>query len=250
MARMRRKKSDDATYHIMCRSISEVDLFKDDDDKDRYMNLIKKYQKLYSFRVYGCCLMTNHAHMIIFANGADIPKIMHSLKFCYAQYFNNRHKRHGHLFQDRFKSKIVNHEDYIYLLSAHIHNNPMAISDYTTCPEKFEYSSLAAYVGLKEDIYGILDVDFILSMLGKSKEESIENYIKFVYRCDEKEFKSKEIEFENEKIEYRSGRSLLVREYKEKDVIEFVCNKMKINKVMFYAKGRREVVKALRPAVV
>lgn len=65
------------------------------------------YQENYGFKVYGFCLMDNHAHFIIDVNGADISNIMHSINFKYAQVYNRKHKRHGHLFQDRFKSKIV-----------------------------------------------------------------------------------------------------------------------------------------------
>ncbi|EYE87421.1 hypothetical protein Q428_13335, partial [Fervidicella metallireducens AeB] len=107
MPRLARQKKEDAIFHVMARSISEVDLFKDDEDKLNYLALVKKYQKTYEFRVYGYCLMDNHLHLIIDANGADISRIMHSINFSYAQYFNHRHKRHGHLFQDRFKSKMV-----------------------------------------------------------------------------------------------------------------------------------------------
>ena len=80
MPRKAREKTKDAIFHIMARSISEVDLFKDKDDKLKYISLVKKYQKLYKFRVYGYCLMDNHVHMIIDANGADISEIMHSIK--------------------------------------------------------------------------------------------------------------------------------------------------------------------------
>ncbi|WDC83583.1 transposase [Caloramator sp. mosi_1] len=57
--------------------------------------------------------MDNHAHFIIDANGADISKIMHFINYKYAMWFNKRYSRHGHLFQDRFKSKIVKDERYL-----------------------------------------------------------------------------------------------------------------------------------------
>ena len=118
----------------MCRSISEINLFKDDSDKRKYMALIKKYQRLFKFKVYGYCLMNNHVHLIIDANGSDISKVMHGINFSYAQYFNKRHKRHGHLFQDRFKSKIINNKRYLFAVSAYVHNNPTNIPEYNNCP--------------------------------------------------------------------------------------------------------------------
>ncbi|MDF2672411.1 MAG: hypothetical protein K0R09_676, partial [Clostridiales bacterium] len=53
MPRKAREKTHDSIYHIMARSISEVDLFKGKDDKKKYLSLVKKYQKLYKFKVYG-----------------------------------------------------------------------------------------------------------------------------------------------------------------------------------------------------
>jgi REP element-mobilizing transposase RayT len=104
----------------MVRSISDVPLFRDDNDKDKYLLFIQKYQKKLGFKVYAYCLMTTHGHLIIDANGADISKVMHGINQCYAQYFNFRHKRHGHVFQDRFKSKVVDSEEYLFTLSAYI----------------------------------------------------------------------------------------------------------------------------------
>ena len=77
MPRMARVKTDDSIFHIMCKSISEVNLFKDDDDKKKYLSLIKKYKVLYNFKLYGYCLMNNHSHLMIDANGSDISIVMH-----------------------------------------------------------------------------------------------------------------------------------------------------------------------------
>lgn len=76
MPRMARLKGCDCSYHIMVRSISEVPLFKENSDKDRYLKTLKKYQDVFKFKLYGYCLMNNNAHFIIYANGADISKIM------------------------------------------------------------------------------------------------------------------------------------------------------------------------------
>ncbi|WP_243108607.1 transposase [Clostridium rectalis] len=94
--------------------------------------------------------MNNHAHFIIDSNGADISRIMHSLDFRYAINYNNKYHRHGHLFQDRFKSKIINNENYLIKASAYIHRNPVDIKKYANSPEKYNYSSLGVYLGIKK----------------------------------------------------------------------------------------------------
>lgn len=243
MPRTARIKTTYSIFHIMCRSISEVDLFKNDKNKLKYMHLIKKYQKIYKFKVYAYCLMDNHLHLIIDSNGADISKIMHSINFCYAMYFNNVNDRHGHLFQDRFKSKIVNNDDYLFKLSAYIHNNPISIKGYENCIERYKFSSLSVYLGLNSDPFNVLDHDYIMSMFGEDIQNSRNNYSKFVYKCDDKKFKE-EVEFLNDKTEYRSGRRILVRNYKEKDMINFVSKKMNIKEIQLHTKNNRKVIKA------
>ena len=107
MPRMARVKIVDGKYHVMVRSLKELDLFKEDDDKIKYLSLLKKYQLKFGFQIYAYCLMNNHGHLIIDTCGADISKIMHGINFSYACYFNRKYTRYGPVFQDRFKSKIL-----------------------------------------------------------------------------------------------------------------------------------------------
>ena len=93
MPRKPRVKTDDSIFHIMCKSISEVTLFRDNEDKNKYLFLIKKYKTLYNFKIYGYCLMDTHSHLMIDANGSDISKVMHGINFSYAMYFNRKYKK-------------------------------------------------------------------------------------------------------------------------------------------------------------
>lgn len=243
MPRKAREKTYDAIFHVMARSISETNLFKNRDDKKKYLELVKKYQMMYQFRVYGYCLMNTHVHMIIDANGADISSIMHSINFAYAMYFNFVHKRHGHLFQDRFKSKMVQDENYLMALSAYIHNNPTDIKKYKECPEKYEFSSLSVYLGLRSDPYELVEDGFVLGMFGNNPNTARENYIKLVYMCNDEKLID-EIEFKDEPTEYRSGRKILVRDVDPEDIINFIASKMGISKVKLYSKNSKHVQNA------
>lgn len=243
MPRKAREKTEEAIFHIMARSISEVDLFKDRDDKIKYLALVKKYQKLYKFKVYGYCLMDNHVHMIIDANGADISKVMHSINFSYALYFNIIHKRHGHLFQDRFRSEMVEDDNYLLALSAYVHNNPTVIKAYEDCPEKYEFSSLAVYLGLKQDPYELIEDDFIMGMFGPNSKIARKNYVKLVYMCTDEET-LKHIEFKDEVTEYRSERRILIRKMKAEDIIQFIISRMDISKRKLHSKHSKGVVEA------
>lgn len=225
----------------MSRSISEVDLFKSDEDKKKYMLIVKEYQKLYNFKVNAYCLMDNHLHLMIDVNGADISRIMHGINFKYAQYFNMKYKRHGHLFQDRFKSKIVKNERYLFALSVYIHNNPKDIEGYENSPEKYYFSSLAVYLGLKKDPFQLVDEKYILSLMGDNLKDARKKYQYLTLQSSDI-IKNGEGEFEGEGTEYRSGRKILVRNFKIEDVIEFIANKMEVDAIKIHIKNCRETV--------
>lgn len=224
MPRCARKKGIECTYHIMVKSISEVLLFKHYTDKDRYLATVKKYQNIFKFKVYAYCLMDTHAHFIIYANGADISKIMHGINQSYAQYFNRKYGRHGHLFQDRFKSIIVDKDEYIITLSGYVHNNPLSISKYKNCVERYPYSSLGIYLGLRRDPLDMVDFRFILEMYSKDIISARKKYMDIARKCVEEEYIGN-MEFQNEICQYRSEKSMLVRNYNVDDIVEFVSQR-------------------------
>ncbi len=249
MARRARLKADDAIYHIMCKSISEVDLFKDDDDKKKYLSLIKKYKELYKFKLYGYCLMDNHSHLLIDANGADISKVMHGINFSYVMYFNRKYKREGSLLKDRFKSKIIENERYLKTVSLYVHNNPTDIAGYNNCPEKYSFSSLGIFIGKRRDSFGLVDYGFVMSLFGNTLKSARKNYYNLIFRCNEEKLKE-EIEFQDEKTEYESGRTILVRNFKPDDILEFIALKLDILKLQLYMKYSRKLVHAKALTVV
>ncbi|WP_053955317.1 transposase [Inediibacterium massiliense] len=241
MPRVARVKSEEGIYHIMFRSISEVNLFLDDLDKIKYFKLIYKYQKKFQFKVYAYCLMDSHGHMIIDCNGADISKIMHSINFCYAQYFNRKYNRHGHLFQDRFKSKIIKDEKYFIVLSAYIHNNPKDLSNYKDRIEEYGFCSLNDYIkGTNQ--FEILDTSFLSEILNLDRMKNKKAYIEFVKKCESKD-DIIDVEFEKVENVYKSERRIIPRDYTGEQVIEMVAKYFKMEKNRVHVKYKRQYVK-------
>jgi putative transposase len=255
MSRTFRFKSVDALYHIICKSISELGLFRDSEDKTKYLMLIKKYKLIYNFKLYGYCLMDTHSHLIIDANGSDISKVMHGINFSYAMYYNKKYERKGHLFGDRFKSKIVGNDRYLKTLSLYVHNNPKDIGEYKDCPEKYAFSSLAIFLGKRQDNFNIVDYGYVMGIFGNNLEKARKNHYNLLSRCNEEKLKE-ELEFESEmefkdiKTEYRSGRTLLVRNFKYEDIIDFIASRMNISKTHLNMKYSRKLVQAKALAVV
>jgi putative transposase len=242
MPRCARIKSFDSIYHVMCRSISEVDLFRENKDKEHYLNLLKGYQEVFGFKVYAFCVMDNHSHFIIDVNGADISKIFHGLNQRYALYYNRKYKRHGHLFQDRFKSVIVDNDQYLITLSGYIHANPLSIEGYNNCAERYEYSSLGIYLGIHKDKYELIDKKFIMSQFSNKDIDSSRLYLEFVKQCTNNNIKA-EIEFKTEGTRYISERKILAREHSIDKIVEFIIKRLNITELELRKKNSRKATK-------
>jgi len=193
--------------------------------------------------------MDTHSHLMIDANGSDISKVMHGINFSYAMYFNRKYKREGHLFKDRFKSKIVNNERYLKTLSIYMHNNPTDIGEYTNCPEKYAFSSLAIFLGKRHDFFKLIDYGFIMSFFGNNLKKARKNYYNLVFKCNKEKLKQ-EVEFQDEKTEYKSVRKTLPRNFKSEDILGYIVFKMNISKVQLYTKYSRKLVHAKALTVV
>jgi REP element-mobilizing transposase RayT len=240
MPRSARIKSDDSIYHIMVRSNGSDLLFVDDDDKDMYLTIFRKYMSIYRFLIYAYCLMDTHAHFMIDCQGADVTKFMHAINQCYAQYYNKKHERHGHVFWDRFKSIIVNNTNYLLTLSGYIHNNPSDIKGYSGHVEEYKYSSLGIYLGIAVDNFNIVTPGFVLVNFSKDAKTARKLYAVFVTKCTDQKIKSN-FEFENEKSEYRSGRSILIRNFTPEQVADFVAKYTDNNKSLVHVQSNGDV---------
>lgn len=135
-----------ALYHVFSRTNSGDIAFRDWKDEQKYLSYVEKYRNIFSFRVHAWCLMPTHFHLLL--ENCDRPALsefMHRLLTAYTIYFNRRHKRHGHLFQGRFKSFLVDKTSYLLALSRYIHCNPVS-SGKSKDPTEYRASSLKYYV--------------------------------------------------------------------------------------------------------
>jgi putative transposase len=91
-----------------------------------YLYFLKKFKKKYAFFLYAYCLMPNHVHLI--GEPQDISllsRFMHALNRTYTLYFNNRHSKVGHLWQGRYKSKIIAKDKYLLDCLNYVEQNPV-----------------------------------------------------------------------------------------------------------------------------
>ncbi|WP_138207404.1 transposase [Haloimpatiens lingqiaonensis] len=237
MPRSYRIVAPNSVYHIMSRSLTEFPLFRDDQDKIKFLTLIKKYQMQYNFSVYAYCLMTTHFHLIISDPTTDLSSFMKNINQCYAQYYNKKYNRNGSVFRDRFKSIIVDNDNYLLTLSAYIHKNPSSIKKYKNCIEKYKFSSLSVYLGLNKDPFNILNESYVMSIFSKNIKKARENYIQFVYGCNEHSL-MKAIEFQDSNSEYRSEKTTILKSYTPEDILNFITSYTKLRKWQILMKNK------------
>lgn len=181
MARQARIKARSGCYHLTVRGIDKMDIFLDDFEREKFIELLIKQRKKDEFEVYAYCLMTNHIHLLIQEGEKRISDIMKTIMGSYAQWFNKRYHRHGPLFEDRFASEVVENDAYLLDVMRYIHRNPVKAGMVRECDE-YRWSSAVEYGhGSK----GITDVGFVMGIFSPVYEKAIVAYNEFMKQPDE-----------------------------------------------------------------
>jgi len=112
--------SETGVYHVMLRGNERKDIFIDDEDKVRFLDMLYAKRERESYYLYSYCLMDNHVHLVLKEANDSISRIMRRITTSYAGYFNRKYKRSGHLFQDRYKSENVESDSYLLTVIRYI----------------------------------------------------------------------------------------------------------------------------------
>ena len=140
-----------AIYHIYQRGNNKQDIFLDDSDRSYLLTLFLRAKEKFGFLLYCYALMNNHFHATIETpNAVPISKIMQYVSGSYAQYFNKKYERKGHLFQSRFGGILVEKDAYLLELSRYVHLNPVR-AGLTDDPGRYKWSSYDLYVRPRKD---------------------------------------------------------------------------------------------------
>lgn len=141
MPRTARILTNCSSYHIIARGIRRDEVFLDDDDFQHYLNLLWKYKNGFSAQVYAYCLMSNHVHLLLYpTEPRALASIMHGINLSYAQHFNHKYKKCGHLWQNRYKSFPVQNDEYLINIISYIEYNPIR-ANICNRAEEYRWSS-------------------------------------------------------------------------------------------------------------
>ena len=180
MPRKARIDAPGALHHIIIRGIEKRRIFRDDRDRDQFIQRLSDIIIDTDTPCYAWALMPNHVHLLLKTGLTPIATIMRRLLTGYAVYFNRRHKRHGHLFQNRYKSILCQEESYLHELVRYIHLNPLRakLVENLKALDKYPYCGHSAVLGkVKRDWQ---QVDHILSLFGQRRSDAKKAYRQFV----------------------------------------------------------------------
>ena len=113
MPRQARIDAPGALHHIIIRGIEKRSIFRDDQDRDNFLERLGRILSETSTPCYAWALMHNHIHLLLRTGRAPIATVMRRLLTGYAQQFNRRHNRHGQLFQNRYKSILCEEDPFL-----------------------------------------------------------------------------------------------------------------------------------------
>ena len=177
MTRPLRLSFENAFYHITARGNRREDIFYSSRDKEIFLKRLKEMLIKYSMICYAYCLMDNHYHLFIKTNKSNLSQGIHYLNSSYANWFRNKHQIIGPLFQGRFKSILVDADNYALALSAYIHLNPLRAGIIKQL-EDYPWSSYLDYLNLRKS--DITDPSFVLKSIDHDTFKAMSKYREYV----------------------------------------------------------------------
>ena len=141
MPRSKRVLLDNACYHILNRGNQKQNIFLEELDYEKYLEILKHYKNKYNFKLYAYCLMPNHIHLIIDVKKTNnLAKIMQGITQTYTVWFNNKYNKAGRLWQGRFKSMLIQQDKYLIDCLRYIELNPIR-ANIASSPTDYSWSS-------------------------------------------------------------------------------------------------------------
>jgi putative transposase len=180
MPRKSRIDTAGAVHHIMVRGIERCKIFRNDGDRDNFLERLEKVLTETKTACYAWALIPNHFHLLLQTGSTSISTVMRRLLTGYALYYNRKHRRHGHLFQNRFKSILCQKDSYFLELVRYIHLNPIRarIVDNLEELNKYDYCGHSVIIGRKKAEWQ--DIQEVLGMFGDHIGSARRSYRSFV----------------------------------------------------------------------
>jgi len=214
-------------HHIINRGVDQMNVFRHNEDKDMFLQIVNKTAMIHKVVLHDYCLMDNHYHLLIETQTDNLSEFMRFVNANYAQYFNKKTKRTGHLWQNRYKSRYITSEPYLYTLIRYIEYNPIEAGVSTKVGE-YHYT-LGNLIFNSKDFYPCTKESILF------KEYDIEMLSRFLgveFNSDELDFLQKE---QNRKIEKKEDMVVISKSKSLEEYFTKVQSKKERNSIIHLA---------------
>ena len=180
MSRQARIDASGTLQRSLIRGIERRQLFRDDRDRDAFLERLGRILQESATPCYAWALMPNHAHLLLQTGRVPVATVMCRLLTGYAGTFNRRHRRHGHLVQNRYKSILCQQDLYLMELVRYIHLNPLrgGLVRELGALDRFPYAGHSVLMGRREN--GWQETGLILGHFGRRAGPARKAYRAFV----------------------------------------------------------------------
>ena len=178
MARPLRLEFPGALYHVTARGNRRESIYQDDDDRREFLVLVGDVCQRNNWWIHAYCLMGNHYHLVIETPEANLSKGMGQLNGRYAQRYNRRHNRVGHLFQGRYTAILVQKQTHLLELARYVVLNPVR-ANLLMHADQYSWSSYRPTAGLDSGP-DWLKTDWLLSQFNSNRSKAQKQYVQFV----------------------------------------------------------------------
>lgn len=182
MPRHRRLDYPGALNHVMCRGINRAPIFADDVDRQELLRHLERILGDAEATCYAWALLPNHMHFLIRTGTDTLGHMMQRLLTRYAGFFNRRHGRVGHLFQNRFRSILGQEEKYFLALIRYIHLNPLKAGLVGSIEELQSYPWTGHADLMGRCRFKWMDTNFVLAHFGNDRPRAVRGYWEFLLR--------------------------------------------------------------------
>lgn len=196
MVRQARKISPTGYYHVMMRGINKERIFEKTGFKSYFYYLLRILCSENPIELVAYCIMNNHVHIILQGEIDILSMAIKKINIRFAMKYNKDNERVGHVFQDRYKSEIINDDNYLLQAIRYVHNNPVS-AGLVGHAREYRWSSYKEYTSNHLKVINRNQKEFIMGYFSGS----LENFIKFHLKYDSEVFLDTKEEMEKYKVE-------------------------------------------------
>lgn len=177
MARKPRIEFPGAFYHVMARGNHRAEIFRNDRDRERFLEKLLEYKIRFDFILYAYTLIPNHFHLLIETRDIPLSKIMQGVLQSHTQWFNRKYETVGHLYQGRYRAIICDKTSYLLALVRYLHINCIRAGIVKRLRD-YRWSSHRIYLGIEQS--DLIDTNLVLCQFSKNKRKAIHTYKSFM----------------------------------------------------------------------